>query len=79
VPELILRIVFKSGRVVEERGSEDMVELLFAGDELDLLDHILTIDQSTGQVDVFCEESDQRFNGMEVLMSNEVLKWNRYP
>ena len=77
MPELILRIVFKSGRIVEERGSEEMVELLFAGDELDLLDHIMTIDKSTGQVDVYCEESDQRFNEMEVLMSNDAIKWNR--
>ena len=73
----ILRIVFRSGRVVEERGGEDMVVALFARDSENLIDHIMAIDMTNGDVNIFCDEDDQRFNETEVLMSSDVLKWNR--
>ena len=73
----ILRIVFNSGRVVEERGGEDMVLALFARDIEGLIDYIMTIDMSDGDVNIYCDEDDQRFNNTEVLMSTDVLRWNR--
>jgi hypothetical protein len=73
----VLRIVFRSGRVVEERGTEELITLLFARDEEDLIDHIMAIDMADGNVNIYCDETDQRFNDAEVLMSSDVLKWNR--
>ena len=70
----ILRIVFRSGRVAEERGSDEMVQLLFAGDELDLIDYVMSIELRTGEVHIYTDENDERFNGVAVLMTNEVLK-----
>lgn len=69
----ILRIVFRSGRVVEERGPEELISLLFARDEDDLIDHIVAIDMATGDVNIYCDEDDQRFNDVEVLYSNDVI------
>lgn len=73
----ILRIVFNSGRVVEERGGEDMILALFARDIEGLIDYIMAIDMSDGGVNIYCDEDDQRFNNTEVLMSTDVLRWNR--
>tara|TARA_B100001094_G_scaffold199585_1_gene193655 strand:- start:15 stop:260 length:246 start_codon:yes stop_codon:yes gene_type:complete len=73
----ILRIVFNSGRVVEERGGEDMIIALFARDIEGLIDYIMAIDMSDGKVNIYCDEDDQRFNNTEVLMSTDVLRWNR--
>lgn len=73
----ILRIVFNSGRVVEERGGEDMILALFARDIEGLIDYIMAIDMSDGDVNIYCDEDDQRFNDTEVLMSTDVLRWNR--
>ncbi|MAH29324.1 MAG: hypothetical protein CL959_01405 [Euryarchaeota archaeon] len=73
----ILRIVFRSGRVVEERGNDEMVQLLFAGDELDLIDHVMSIDLRTGQVHLYTDEDDDRFNDVAVLMSGDAIKWFR--
>ena len=74
---LVIRIVFHSGRVVEERGSEDMVQLLFEGDELDLVDYVMAIDQRTGEVFAYSDEEDTRFDDILVLHTNEIIKWNR--
>ena len=73
----ILRIVFRSGRVVEERGGEDMINALFARDADNLLDHIMAIDMSDGEVNIYCDEDDQRFNDCEVLYSNDVIRQGR--
>lgn len=73
----ILRIVFHSGRVIEERGSEDMIVALFARDSESLIDHVMAIDMVSGEVNIFCDRDDQRFNNAEVLMSTDVLRWNR--
>jgi hypothetical protein len=73
----ILRIVFNSGRVVEERGGEDMIIALFARDIEGLIDYIMAIDMSDGIVNIYCDEDDQRFNNTEILMSTDVLRWNR--
>lgn len=73
----VLRIVFRSGRVVEERGSDELIMMLFARDEENLIDHIVAIDMADGDVNIYCDENDQRFEDEEVLMSSDVLKWNR--
>ena len=73
----ILRIVFRSGRVAEERGSDEMVQLLFAGDELDLIDHVMAIDTTTGDVHIYADENDDRFNDVAVLMTDDAIKWFR--
>ena len=73
----ILRIVFRSGRVAEERGSDEMVQLLFAGDELDLIDHVMSIDLRSGEVHIYTDENDDRFNDTAVLMSGDAIKWFR--
>lgn len=74
---LILRIVFRSGRVAEERGTELSIAALFARDEDRLIDHIMMIDLVTGEVAIYAEENDERFDGMDVVFSNEAVKWNR--
>ena len=73
----ILRIVFRSGRVIEERGSEAMIIALFARDSENLIDHVMAIDMVSGEVNIFCDEDDPRFNNTEVLMSTDVLRWNQ--
>ena len=73
----ILRIVFRSGRVVEERGTEELITLLFARDEDDLIDHIVAIDMATSEVNIYCDEGDQRFDDCEVLFSNDVIEQGR--
>ena len=75
--EQILRIVFRSGRVAEERGSDEMIQLLFAGDELDLIDHVMSIDTVSGEVHIYTDEKDDRFNDVAVLMTDDAIKWHR--
>lgn len=71
---LVLRIVFKSGRVAEERGDEMSVTALFAQDEMGLIDHIMMIDLVDGEVAIFAEENDMRYNDLEVLFSDDLIR-----
>ncbi len=74
---LVLRIVFRSGRVAEERGTELNIAALFAQDDERLIDHIMMIDLVDGEVAIYAEENDERFDGMDVVFSNEASKWHR--
>lgn len=70
-PELIIRIVFVSGRVVEERGGEECVWALFADDHNNLIDHIQTIDLESMAVDAY--DRDNRFDGEEVIYISDLI------
>jgi len=54
-----------------------MIIALFARDIEGLIDYIMAIDMSDGIVNIYCDEDDQRFNNTEILMSTDVLRWNR--
>lgn len=75
---LVLRIVFHSGRVVEERGTEQSIAALFAQDEQGVIDHVMVIDMVDGEVSIYAEETDTRFEDMDVMFSSDVARWNRY-
>ena len=73
----IMRIVFRSGRVVEERGQDWIVFQLFRQDTEHLIDHIMTIDMADGEVNIYTDIDDNRFDGTEVVYSNDVIEANR--
>lgn len=73
----IMRIVFNSGRVAEERGQEWMVSQLFFADTERLIDHIMTIDMTNGEVNIYTDIDDNRFDGAVVIYSNDVIEANR--
>ena len=73
----IMRIVFRSGRVVEERGQEWIVSQLFGQDTDRLIDYIMTIDMRDGEINIYTDIDDERFDGTEVIYSNDVIKANR--
>ena len=54
-----------------------MIMALFARDAEGLIDYIMAIDMNDGDVNIYCDEEDQRFNDEEVLMSTDILKWHR--
>jgi hypothetical protein len=66
--EQILRITFHSGRVVEKRGDDETVELMFSMDEQRLIDYVMSIDLETGAVAFFSDEEDDRFTHAEALV-----------
>ena len=68
---LIIRIVFRSGRVAEERGTETNVWELFADDHLGIIDHIQTIDLSSMEVAIF--DVENRGAGQEVLFVSDLI------
>ena len=72
-----MRIVFHSGRVVEERGQEWMVSQLFGRDTERLIDHILTIDMSSGEINIFTDMDSERFDGQEIIFCNDIIEANR--
>jgi hypothetical protein len=72
-----MRIVFRSGRVVEERGQEWIVSQLFGQDTECLIDHIVTMDMSDGEVNIYTDIDDNRFDGTDVIYSNDVIEANR--
>lgn len=74
LPVQVLRIVFKSGRVVEERGTEAVVAGLFANDSEDLIDHIMAIEMDTNFVSIYSEENDNRFDNETVMFTNDAMK-----
>ena len=63
----ILRIVFKSGRVAERRGDDDVVGMLYAADEAELIDYIMSIDLWSNDVAFFSREGDTRMDEEIVL------------
>ena len=73
----IMRIVFRSGRVVEERGQEWIVSQLFGQDTERLIDHIMTIDMADGDVNIYTDIDDDRFDGTDVIYSNDIIEANR--
>ena len=73
----IMRIVFRSGRVVEERGQEWIVSQLFGQDTERLIDHIVTIDMTDGDVNIYTDIDDDRFDGTDVIYSNDIIEANR--
>lgn len=72
-----MRIVFRSGRVVEERGQEWMISQLFSQDEMDLIDYVITIDTVDGEVNIFTDVNDDRFDNSEVVFTGDVIEANR--
>ena len=73
----IMRIVFRSGRVVEERGQEWIVSQLFGQDTEHLIDHVMTMDMGDGEVNIYTDVDDSRFDGQEVIYSNDAIEANR--
>lgn len=71
---LVLRIVFKSGRVAEERGTEESIEALFAHDEMQLIDYVMTIDLVDGEVAIFADADNVSYDGLEVLFSDDLIR-----
>lgn len=74
LPVQVLRIVFKSGRVVEERGTEMMVAGLFAQDHEDLIDHIMAMEVGTNFVSIYSDENDNRFDNETVMFTDDAMK-----
>ena len=74
LPVQVLRIVFRSGRVVEERGTEVMVAGLFANDHEDLIDHIMAIEMGTNLVSIYTDEKDNRFDQETVMFTDDAMK-----
>jgi uncharacterized protein (UPF0371 family) len=62
---LILRITFNSGGVVEERGTCDDVDALFAQDTDRLIDHIYGIDLLSQEVLIACHDDDKRWDDFD--------------
>ena len=74
LPVQVLRIVFRSGRVVEERGTEVMVAGLFAQDDQDLIDHIMAMEMGTNVVSIYSDENDTRFDDETVMFTDDAVK-----
>ena len=70
---MILRIVFVSGRVAEERGTELSVAALFAQAHERVIDYIVAMDLESSEVAVYADEKDERFQHLDVLFINDVL------
>lgn len=59
---MVLRITFRSGGVVEERGDQDDVDALFEQDVNRLIDHVYGIDLFTDEVLLVHHEEDRRWD-----------------
>ena len=61
--EMAIRIVFRSGIVREERGTEELIEQLLDQDEieLNLIDYVLALDLRSGEVTLWQDDDDERF------------------
>lgn len=70
---MVLRIVFKSGRVAEERGTEWSVVALFEGDSEDLIDYIMALEIASTECHIYCAEEDDRFENAEILFTDDLL------
>ncbi len=71
---MILRIVFKSGRVVEERGDLLMCAALYERDTDELIDYILTMEMASNEVAAVHAEGDHRFDDLEILYATDLIK-----
>lgn len=70
--DLVLRIVFSSGKVAEERGSEADVIALFQGDPGDLIDHILAFNVATGQPVIYGHENTSMVAAAEIITCRDL-------
>ena len=63
----VLRIIFKSGRIVERVGNDDIAAAIYAMDDTFLVDYILSMDINTGEVAFHTRGDDYRWDD-EVIM-----------
>lgn len=62
-PTLVLRVVFTSGSIREERGTLEQVNELFSRDAIEpprLVDQCLTWDPATGNQEIYLHADDPR-------------------
>lgn len=54
-----------------------MISQLFSQDEMDLIDYVITIDTVDGEVNIFTDVNDDRFDNSEVVFTGDVIEANR--
>lgn len=69
----VLRIYFKSGRVVERRGDDETVAAIYHLDEEKLVDYVASMEVETGFCAFYTRLDDSRFDEEQILIVDSEL------